>query len=191
VSLGCCAKLDPDSAQFSFGLGLRLPGRTYAKPWTLAQQKTTIAGRDWFAHASGAEPVARQKNPVDAHVGLRIRAARLAAGWSQERLGNALSVTFQQVQKYEKGVNRVGAGRLSDVAKILGVSMPYFFENLEGGDKAPKVNEGLKAITEALSTSDGIRIARALARIPEPDVRRRIADLLEAMVERERRANVA
>jgi transcriptional regulator with XRE-family HTH domain len=135
--------------------------------------------------------VARQKNPVDAHVGLRIRAARLAAGWSQERLGNALSVTFQQVQKYEKGVNRVGAGRLSDVAKILGVSMPYFFENLEGGDKAPKVNEGLKAITEALSTSDGIRIARALARIPEPDVRRRIADLLEAMVERERRANVA
>jgi transcriptional regulator with XRE-family HTH domain len=133
----------------------------------------------------------RLKNPVDIHVGLRIRTARMAAGLSQERLGNALGLTFQQVQKYEKGMNRVGAGRLSDVAKILAVPVTFFFENRAGGDKAPMVNESLAAITEALSSPDGLRIARALAQIHEPNLRRRVADLLEAIVESESRNAVA
>ncbi len=136
--------------------------------------------------------MARQaKNPVDAHVGLRIRTARMAAGLSQERLGNALGVTFQQVQKYEKGVNRVGAGRLNDIARVLSVPVPYFFDKLAGGDEAGRHNDGLAAITEALSTREGVRIARALARISEPALRRRLADLIEAMVEEESRDAVA
>jgi transcriptional regulator with XRE-family HTH domain len=133
----------------------------------------------------------KQANAVDIHVGLRIRAARLAAGLSQERLGNELGVTFQQVQKYEKGSNRVGASRLSDAAKILAVPVSFFFENDEGSDKSRKANDGLLAITQALSTPEGIRIARALARISDPNLRRRLADLLEAMVDRTGQSAVA
>ncbi|MGZ5830001.1 MAG: helix-turn-helix domain-containing protein [Xanthobacteraceae bacterium] len=133
----------------------------------------------------------KQANAIDVHVGLRIRAARLAAGLSQERLGNELGVTFQQVQKYEKGSNRVGASRLSDAAKVLSVPVSFFFENDAGSEKSPKTNEGLLAITEALSTPEGIRIARALARISDPNVRRRLADLLEAMVDQKSQSAVA
>ena len=132
----------------------------------------------------------KQANAVDAHVGLRIRTARLAAGLSQERLGNELGVTFQQVQKYEKGSNRVGASRLSNAAKILSVPVSFFFENDER-DNSGKADNGLLAMTEALSTPEGIRIARALARISDPNVRRRVADLLEAMVDRESQSAVA
>lgn len=131
------------------------------------------------------------KNSVDVHVGLRIRTARLAKGWSQERLAEHLGITFQQVQKYEKGKNRVGAGRLSDTAGFLSVPISFFFENIPSSKAGAQANEGLAAITEALSTEEGIRIARALARIPDPNMRRRIADLLEVIAERESRANVA
>jgi transcriptional regulator with XRE-family HTH domain len=131
------------------------------------------------------------KNPVDVHVGLRIRAARLAAGWSQGRLADHLGVTFQQVQKYEKGKNRVGVGRLTDIARFLSVPTSYFFENVPDSNWRARTNGGIAALTEALSTEEGIRIARALARIPEPDVRRRIANLLEVIAERESRPKVA
>jgi transcriptional regulator with XRE-family HTH domain len=139
--------------------------------------------------------VTKKANLVDVHVGLRIRAARLAAGLSQERLGTALGVTFQQVQKYEKGTNRVGAGRLSDIARVLSVPVSFFFES-EGIDgrsaNAPEgLNEGFNDVTMVLSTAEGMRIARALARIPDQEMRRRLADLLEAMIERETRRSVA
>ncbi|MBV8835563.1 MAG: helix-turn-helix transcriptional regulator [Alphaproteobacteria bacterium] len=135
--------------------------------------------------------VTKKANLVDVHVGLRIRAARLAAGLSQERLGNALGVTFQQVQKYEKGANRVGAGRLSDIARVLSVPVSYFFESDAVDGRASAPSEGFNDITVVLSTAEGMRIARALARIPDPETRRRIADLLEAMIERETRRSVA
>ena len=133
----------------------------------------------------------KKANLVDVHVGLRIRAARLAAGLSQERLGSGLGVTFQQVQKYEKGANRVGAGRLSDIARVLSVPVSYFFESEAVETNATKLSEGFNDITVVLSTSEGMRIARALARIPDAEMRRRIADLLEAMIERETRRSVA
>src|SRR5947199_6026568 len=85
----------------------------------------------------------KQANAIDAHVGLRIRAARLAAGLSQERLGHELGVTFQQVQKYEKGRNRVGASRLSDAAKILSVPVSFFFEADAAAAKSAAANDGL------------------------------------------------
>ena len=133
----------------------------------------------------------KKANLVDIHVGLRIRAARLAAGLSQERLGTALGVTFQQIQKYEKGVNRVGAGRLSDIARVLSVPVSYFFQSGAADEPAPVLNEGFNDVTMVLSTAEGMRIARALARIPNPETRRRIADLLEAIIERETRRSVA
>src|SRR3982750_2927483 len=94
----------------------------------------------------------KQANAIDVHVGLRIRVARLAAGMSQERLGHELGVTFQQVQKYEKGSNRVGASRLSHAAKILSVPVSFFFEDDAANGKSPIANPSLLAITEALST---------------------------------------
>ena len=133
----------------------------------------------------------KKANLVDVHVGLRIRAARLAAGLSQERLGTALGITFQQVQKYEKGANRVGAGRLSDIARVLAVPVSYFFESEAGEAQPGTLNEGFNDVTVVLSTSEGMRIARALARIGDSELRRRIADLLEAMIERETRRSVA
>ncbi len=133
----------------------------------------------------------KQANAVDVHVGLRIRAARLAAGLSQERFGHELGVSFQQVQKYEKGSNRVGASRLSDAAKILAVPVSFFFENDEGINNSRNANDGLLAMTEALSTPEGISIARALGQISNPNLRRRLADLLEAMVDRESQNAVA
>jgi transcriptional regulator with XRE-family HTH domain len=131
------------------------------------------------------------KHPVDLHVGLRIRVARAVARLSQEQLGKALGLTFQQVQKYEKGVNRVGAGRLSDIARILGVPISYFFENAGGGGNASTINDGLAAIIDTLSTPEGVRIGRALAQIGETNVGKCVADLLEAMVDRESRKAVA
>ena len=72
----------------------------------------------------------KQANPIDAQVGNRVRLRRMLIGMSQERLGELLGLTFQQVQKYEKGVNRIGAGRLFDVSRILGVSIDYFYEGV-------------------------------------------------------------
>jgi transcriptional regulator with XRE-family HTH domain len=135
--------------------------------------------------------VTKKANAIDVHVGLRIRAARLAAGLSQERLGTALGVTFQQIQKYEKGANRVGAGRLGDIARVLSVPVSFFFDSEGGNEPVSSLNQTFNDVTVVLSTTEGMRIARALARIPNAEMRRRIADLLEAMIERETRRSVA
>jgi transcriptional regulator with XRE-family HTH domain len=123
----------------------------------------------------------RRISSMDIHVGRRVRAARIAQGVSQEELGNAVGVTFQQIQKYEKGINRIGTGRLHDFAKFLQVPVTYFFEGA-GKDPSTASASGLSAITEALSTKEGVRIAIALSRITNPALRRRIADVLEAIV---------
>jgi transcriptional regulator with XRE-family HTH domain len=80
-----------------------------------------------------SKPKAKTANPIDAHVGSRLRMRRMMLGMSQEKLGEAFGLTFQQVQKYEKGVNRMGASRLQHAAQILGVSVPFFFEGAQGG----------------------------------------------------------
>lgn len=134
----------------------------------------------------------RRISLVDIHVGSRVRAARLALGVSQEELADGLGLSFQQIQKYEHGVNRIGTGRLHAIAKILRVPVTYFFEGVESESAKASGASTLRAITEALSTREGMRIAKALSRIPNPATRRRIADLLEAMVaneSQERRAS--
>ncbi len=102
-------------------------------------------------------------------------------GMSQERLGDLLDLTFQQVQKYEKGANRVGAGRLLEISTILQVPIEYFYDNLaEGGNAAQP--EG-KIAFETLSTVDGQRLARAFSAIGSLHLRRKVVELVESMSE--------
>ena len=121
-------------------------------------------------------------NPVDKHVGSRVRMRRLMLGMSQEKLGGALGLTFQQIQKYEKGANRIGASRLQQIATILQAPVSFFFE---GAPASPGVAGGLAEAdipdysTTLLSTSDGLALAKAFMRIENSRVRRRIVDLVE------------
>lgn len=107
--------------------------------------------------------------------------ARLASGVSQEKLADALGVSFQQVQKYENGTNRIGPGRLHAIAKMLNLPVPYFFEGLEKTRQGGR--DALSAAESALSTKEGVRIALALSRIHSPELRRRVASLLEQMID--------
>ena len=117
----------------------------------------------------------------DIEVGQRIRARRMAKGMSQTELGNLLGVTFQQVQKYEKGVNRVGAGRLVRVAEALDVQVSFFFGGTDVG------SEETRAILGFLDTGYSLRLLRAFSRIPPGSVQRAVVDLVESIApEKER-----
>ena len=122
-------------------------------------------------------------NPIDKHVGSRVRMRRMMLGMSQEKLGDSLSLTFQQVQKYEKGTNRIGASRLQQIAAILQVPVSFFFE---GAPHAPgQVESGMAEapspayISDYLATSDGLALTKAFVRIKSSKLRRRIVGLVE------------
>jgi transcriptional regulator with XRE-family HTH domain len=104
---------------------------------------------------------------------------------SQEKLGDAVGVTFQQIQKYENGVNRIGPGRLHAIAMHLKVPVTYFFEGIDKNPSKAARDSSMSVVLEALSTKEGVRIAVALSRIRNPEMRRRVANLLEAIVEDE------
>jgi transcriptional regulator with XRE-family HTH domain len=127
----------------------------------------------------------KQPNPIDIHVGSRIRLRRTMLGMSQEKLGEALGITFQQVQKYEKGTNRVGASRLQNIAAILGVPVSFFFEDAPGENgetSATGMSENSSAyVVNFLSSSEGLQLNRAFVKISDPRVRRRIIDLVKAL----------
>ena len=108
-----------------------------------------------------------------------MRMRRIMLGWSQEKLADALGLSFQQVQKYEKGTNRMGASRLQHAADILGVAVPFFFEGAIGGTFTPDRNTLSPAyIDDFVTTSDGLRLAKAFMRIPKPAVRHHIVALV-------------
>jgi transcriptional regulator with XRE-family HTH domain len=125
-------------------------------------------------------------NPTDKHVGARVRMRRMMLGMSQEKLGDALGLTFQQVQKYEKGANRIGASRLQQIAHILQVPVSFFFDGAPNVSGQP--SEGLTEapspayVSDFLATSDGLALTKAFMRIKDPKLRRRIVDLVEQMV---------
>lgn len=131
----------------------------------------------------------RNPNSLDIHVGRRVRMARLSAGFSQERLAKALQVSFQQVQKYEKGTNRIGASRLSDIAGVLQVPVAYFFEDAPSVARADDAQQG--AVTNVLSTPEGLRVAKAFASIADPALRLAIAAFLESMAQAQGRGGGA
>jgi transcriptional regulator with XRE-family HTH domain len=121
-------------------------------------------------------------NPIDKHVGSRVRMRRMMLSMSQEKLGDALGLTFQQVQKYEKGTNRIGASRLQQIAHILQVPVSFFFE---GAPHSPGHTTGMSEapspayVSDFLATSDGLSLTKAFMRIKNSKLRRRIVDLVE------------
>ena len=128
----------------------------------------------------------KSAKPLDGHVGSRVRARRLMLGLSQTELGDALKITFQQVQKYEKGTNRIGASRLQEIANVLKVPISFFFEDwvgTEGGSRTDHADTGLTDITKALATNAGIELMRAFVKIKDENVRRQLVHLATAIAE--------
>ena len=113
--------------------------------------------------------VKKAPNPIDRHVGSRVRMRRMMLTMSQEKLGDALGLTFQQVQKYEKGANRIGASRLQQISRILQVPVSFFFEGApnEGGTAAEGFGEAPSPayVSDFLATSDGLALTKAFVRI--------------------------
>src|SRR3974390_2637210 len=138
---------------------------------------------------SVAKPVPKkQANPIDAQVGNRVRLRRMLIGMSQEKLGELLGLTFQQVQKYEKGVNRIGAGRLYQVAHILGVPIGYFYEGVI--EQTPRLSEtseeaAAPPVMEFLASGEGLQLSLAFMRIKDPKVRKRVLDLVKSLADEE------
>ena len=131
-------------------------------------------------------PPKKIPNPIDVHVGSRIRLRRNMISMSQEKLGEALGITFQQIQKYEKGTNRVGASRLQQISKVLGVPVSFFFEDApgdspEGGGLAEASSTSY--VVDFLSSSEGLQLNRAFARISDAKVRRKIIELVRTLAD--------
>jgi len=129
--------------------------------------------------------MAKTPNPIDKHVGSRVRMRRILLGLSQEKLGAALGLTFQQVQKYEKGTNRIGASRLQEISKTLNIAPSYFFDGAPtGGPMGEAGAEGPPSfITDFLDTAEGVQLNKAFARIKNPQVRKRVIDLVSAIAD--------
>jgi transcriptional regulator with XRE-family HTH domain len=128
------------------------------------------------------QAVQKATDPIDKHVGSRVRMRRMMLGMTQTKLSDGLGLTFQQVQKYEKGKNRIGAGCLQHISELLQVPVPFFFE---GAPHLPGESEGNGAapspayVSEFLATSDGLALTKAFMQIKEPSLRRRIVQLVE------------
>jgi len=135
------------------------------------------------------ETTGRKPNPVDVHVGSRVRYRRMIVGMSQEKLGEKMNLTFQQIQKYEKGTNRIGASRLFQLSKILDVPVGYFFEDaFPNSAPAPALHgmhepEQETYLLDFLNSREGLDLNRAFAKIQDPKVRRRVIDLVRALSE--------
>ncbi len=127
----------------------------------------------------------KKPNPTDTHVGSRIRLRRNMLGMSQEKLGENLGITFQQIQKYEKGTNRVGASRLQAIANILSVPVAFFFEDLPGeetaGNRGFAEDPSTAFAIDFCTSAEGLQLNRAFVRIQDQKVRRRIIDLVKSL----------
>lgn len=167
---------------------VNVPVHGYAVPYMIWKGTDRMAGPD---QAAGSERESRP-SPIDVHVGTRIRLRRTLMGMSQERLGEALGLTFQQVQKYERGVNRVGASRLFDLSRVLDVPISFFFDDMPdslttslGGVSSRR---GLSTSEPAdpfgddtLNRRETLELVRAYYRITDPSVRKRVFDLIKSM----------
>jgi transcriptional regulator with XRE-family HTH domain len=127
-------------------------------------------------------------NPIDVHVGQRMRQRRTLLGMSQSVLGDAIGLTFQQVQKYERGANRVSGSRLFDLGRVLDVPIAYFFEEMPGdtAKKSPSNLMGVKPVAEdfevdPLARRETLELVRAYYKIPSAAARRRLADLVKTI----------
>jgi len=148
--------------------------------------------REAMSSGEATEKVEKEHrpSPIDVHVGSRVRLRRTLLGMSQERLGEALGLTFQQVQKYERGVNRIGASRLFDLSRVLDVPISFFFDDLPssvGGSQGfanrvagfAEAQEGFG--DDTLHRRETLELVRAYYRIQDPAVRRRVFDLIKTL----------
>jgi transcriptional regulator with XRE-family HTH domain len=129
----------------------------------------------------------KSPNPIDKHVGSRVRMRRMMIDMSQEKLGERLGITFQQIQKYEKGTNRIGASRLQQISTVLSVPVAFFFEGAPVPD-GPSVFSDVPSPaygSDFLATSDGLALTKAFMKVKDPKVRRRIVELVEAIASEE------
>ena len=137
----------------------------------------------------------RRPNPIDVHVGSRVRFRRMLLGMSQEKLGEKLGLTFQQIQKYEKGINRIGASRLFDLSQVLGVPVQFFYEEAPSGEPQPAMPDGFaekpaeNSIVEFLRSRDGLELNKAFVRISDAKARRAIVDLVRSLANEETNDN--
>lgn len=121
-------------------------------------------------------------NPIDIHVGARLRLRRTLLGLSQEKLGEAVGITFQQLQKYERGSNRISASRLYNLSQVLGVPVSFFFEDLPPGDAdAALAGSAETDDFESMARRETLELVRAYYRITDPAVRKRTFDLVKAL----------
>jgi transcriptional regulator with XRE-family HTH domain len=131
----------------------------------------------------------RRPNPIDVHVGNRVRLQRMLIGISQEKLGERLGLTFQQVQKYEKGINRIGASRLFELSRVLGVPVQFFYDDAPAigsqQSSAPGFAERSSDshVFEFLSSREGLELNRAFSRITDPKVRKSVLDLVRSLAD--------
>src|SRR5271165_1081870 len=145
---------------------------------------TVLADNDELYETQGRKP-----NPVDVHVGSRVRYRRMIIGMSQEKLGERMNLTFQQIQKYEKGTNRIGASRLFQLSRILEVPVGYFFEDAFANAAPTHAMHGLHEpeqegyLLDFLNSREGLDLNKAFAKIQDPKVRRRVIDLVRALSE--------
>jgi transcriptional regulator with XRE-family HTH domain len=141
------------------------------------------------ASEDGYETTGRKPNPVDIHVGSRVRLRRMVLGISQEKLGERMNLTFQQIQKYEKGTNRIGASRLYQLSRILDVPVNFFFEDAAfptpapahaayGGFREPDTESFL---IEFLNSREGLELNKAFVKIQNPKVRRKVIELVRVL----------
>lgn len=151
----------------------------------MTRNQTLPVGGEERPETSGRKP-----NPMDTHVGSRVRLRRMVVGMSQEKLGEKMGLTFQQIQKYEKGTNRIGASRLFQLSQILDVPVQFFFEdapvqavNLRGVPMAPGFAESKTEafLLDFLNSRDGLELNRAFVKITDPKVRKRVVDLVRAL----------
>jgi len=131
----------------------------------------------------------KKPNPIDVYVGSRVRLRRMIVGMSQEKLGDHLGLTFQQVQKYEKGTNRIGASRLYQIAKILNVPVQFFFDGAPDDGDAELQNGGFEEtpsgpfLMEFVSTTEGLELNRAFQLIQNPSIRKNLLDLVRTLAQ--------
>lgn len=135
----------------------------------------------------GGRPKIDTPSPIDVHVGSRVRLRRTLLGMSQEKLGSAIGLTFQQVQKYERGANRIGASRLFDLSRVLDVPVAFFFDEMPApGHERHAATGGAEGRADAaepdpMAKRETLELVRAYYRIPDAHLRRRLFDLAKAL----------
>ena len=138
-------------------------------------------GRYALGRMPSSAATTKVPEPVDMHVGSRVRMRRMMLGMSQEKVGHALGLTFQQVQKYEKGTNRMGSSRLQQIANILQVPVTFFFEDAPNQTKLDGKAPSPNYVSDFLATADGLALTKAFMKIKNAKIRRSIVDLVDVV----------